>query len=158
VLGGAFVLGMAVARFLKASRPSGAAYGTYRYDDGGYTAREAYDEPTGYRYDETVERQAELHGGFVSRGDVGGGEPSGLTAGGPLASGGPLATTGLSDAAALSAGTAVSPTAGGSASTPGSTPSVTTTATGTWSASAGQAGGSQPTHPTTPQADRPEVM
>jgi hypothetical protein len=32
VLGGAFVVGLAVARFLKASRPSGAAYGSYRYD------------------------------------------------------------------------------------------------------------------------------
>ena len=32
VLGGAYVVGLAVARFLKASRPDGAAYGSYRRD------------------------------------------------------------------------------------------------------------------------------
>ncbi len=35
ILGGAFVVGLAVSRFLKASRPDGAAYGSYRYGGGG---------------------------------------------------------------------------------------------------------------------------
>ena len=33
VLGGAFVAGLAIARFLKATRPEGAAYGSYRYGE-----------------------------------------------------------------------------------------------------------------------------
>ena len=39
VLGGAFVLGLVAARFLKSSRPDGAAYGSYRYDDDRYGDR-----------------------------------------------------------------------------------------------------------------------
>ena len=61
VLGGMFVAGLAIARFLKASRPEGAAYGTYRHDrprefdaaagggfDGGYGGNYGANYSAGY--------------------------------------------------------------------------------------------------------------
>ena len=50
-LGGAYVAGLAIARFLKASRPDGAAYGSYRHDIGiagsGTTGTASRERPRG---------------------------------------------------------------------------------------------------------------
>lgn len=133
VLGGAFVVGLAVARFLKASRPDGAAYGSYRYDrpqqfgDGG---------PDGYR------------GGFGGQlGDTYGSDPGAGYVGGYSAAGArEYNPTGNSpgDASGQQSGPASGVSGTSSPTTPLDTPGVTTTATGAWTAAgAGGAGGGE---------------
>lgn len=121
VLGGMFVAGLALARFLKASRPEGAAYGTYRHD-----------------------RPREFDGGGYGGaygGDYGGNYGANYSSGyGGTARqyGSPLGSPG--DAFGQRAGEAAPNVTG---ATPGTldTPGVTTTATGAWSATGGTTSG-----------------
>lgn len=114
VLGGAFVLGMALARFLKASRPDGAAYGSYRYDRPG-----EFDSGEGAGYGGGLSGQfgdayrTEFDAGYVGGYSAGGARaynPSdsglgdafddiGRTPGATTPSGGGLATPGMTPVA-----------------------------------------------------------
>ena len=131
VLGGAFVVGLAVARFLKASRPEGAAYGSYRYD-----------RPQEYGGDESTD-----FGGSYGGAGYGLGYSSGY--GGGYASGGGVREYAPPMSGAAGAGGDAfgeRPDAGASnlsGSSPGTldAPSITTTATGSWAATGGSGTG-----------------
>ena len=162
VLGGMFVAGLAIARFLKASRPEGAAYGSYRYD-----APRPLDPPAGY-------------GGGYGGGNYGGtyDEGYGASYGG---GGGSVREYGSSLGSQGDAfGERPVPSAPSlSGATPGTldNPGIATTATGSWTATgaagttgaAPAVGGPDPTSPaaaTTPRSinldpavrDNPEAL
>lgn len=147
VLGGAFVVGLAVARFLKASRPEGAGFGTYRRDvpdeyggvrAGGYGAGERAGERAGGAGNYGADYGASARAGGA--GEYGGGYGASYGAGYGPGYGGQAREYGSpvkSPSSALAqpsgdAGTSYG-SAPGAALTAG-TPAVTTTATESWRA------------------------
>ena len=142
VLGGAFVVGLAVARFLKASRSGGAAYGSYRYD-----------RPDEFDYGDDAGYRGNLAGGQFGGVESG----AGLAAGSGYA-GGYGGAGGYGDAAGVreynppltspgdtfGAGSGDDLTSNLAGTSPGTldAPAITTTATGSWAATGGSPSGS----------------